>query len=240
MSAAAERDGSAPRAWQLSLLGPWRLRRAGVPVRVGPAGQRLLALLALNGWFERGRAAGVLWPDSPQPLANANLRATLSRLQKQGMGDLVRRQQRCLALDERVAVDVRALRATATAILHDRLPDPGWWTVCELEGDDLLPSWDEEWLGMERERLRQLRLHALEALSGQLLAADDAPAAVQAALAAVTVEPLRESAHRALIRAHLAEGNRNEALRQLARLRRLLHEELGVEPSAHAVALLRR
>jgi DNA-binding SARP family transcriptional activator len=55
----------------------------------------------------------------------------------------------------------------------------------------------------------------------------------------VAVEPLRESAHRALIGAHLAEGNRVEALRQLARLRHLLREELGVEPSLRAVDLLR-
>ena len=53
------------------------------------------------------------------------------------------------------------------------------------------------------------------------------------------IEPLRESAHRAVIRAHLAEGNRAAALRQYAQLRRLLHAELGAEPSPMVTNLLR-
>jgi DNA-binding SARP family transcriptional activator len=55
--------------------------------------------------------------------------------------------------------------------------------------------------------------------------------AIQAALAAVRLEPLRETAHAALIRAHLAEGNRSEALRQFTRCRNMLAVELAVEPS---------
>jgi DNA-binding SARP family transcriptional activator len=62
-------------------------------------------------------------------------------------------------------------------------------------------------------------------------------AAVEAALEAVALEPLRESAHRAVIRAHLVEGNRGEALRQLGELRRLLLEELGIQPSTLVTSL---
>jgi DNA-binding SARP family transcriptional activator len=79
----------------------------------------------------------------------------------------------------------------------------------------------------------------LEVLSIQLLAAGDAKAAVEAALATVAVEPLRESGHRAVIRAYLAEGNRAEALRQLSQLRHLLRGELGVEPSTLVTDLFR-
>jgi DNA-binding SARP family transcriptional activator len=43
---------------------------------------------------------------------------------------------------------------------------------------------------------------------------------------------LRETAHRTLIEAHLAEGNWSEARRQFRRCERLLKEELGVEPAA--------
>jgi DNA-binding SARP family transcriptional activator len=62
--------------------------------------------------------------------------------------------------------------------------------------------------------------------------------AIQAGIAAVRLEPLRETAHATLIRAHLAEGNRSEALRQFHRCHRLLAEELGVEPSASISGLL--
>jgi DNA-binding SARP family transcriptional activator len=54
----------------------------------------------------------------------------------------------------------------------------------------------------------------------------------------VAAEPLRESAHRALIGAHLAEGNPGEALRQYQLFRGLLGRELGIEPSPRIRALL--
>ena len=43
---------------------------------------------------------------------------------------------------------------------------------------------------------------------------------------------------RTLIRAHLAEGNRVEALRQFALYGRLMRDELGLEPSPDVSALL--
>ena len=55
-------------------------------------------------------------------------------------------------------------------------------------------------------------------------------------MAAVAVEPLRESAHRAVMRVHLAEGNRNEALRQYELCRRAL-APVGLMPSAETVTL---
>jgi DNA-binding SARP family transcriptional activator len=96
---------------------------------------------------------------------------------------------------------------------------------------DLLPDWYDDWVILERERYRQLRLHALEALSRLLADRDRYAEAIDVGLAAVACEPLRESAHRVLIRTHLAEGNVAEAARQYRSYRRMLQEELGVEPS---------
>jgi DNA-binding SARP family transcriptional activator len=101
----------------------------------------------------------------------------------------------------------------------------------DLLDDDLLPAWDEPWLLIERERQRQLRMHALEWLSASLLRAERYLQAITAALAAVRAEPLRESSQRALIAAHLAEGNISEAMRQLEAYRALLRAELGITPS---------
>lgn len=55
--------------------------------------------------------------------------------------------------------------------------------------------------------------------------------AIEAAYAAIAAEPLRESGRRALIEAHLAEGNRTEALVHAASYRTLLAEEYGMSPS---------
>jgi DNA-binding SARP family transcriptional activator len=96
---------------------------------------------------------------------------------------------------------------------------------------DLLPDWYDDWLVDDREGVRQLRLHALERMADELSMSGHHAEAIQAALAAVRLEPLRETAHAALIRAHLAEGNRSEALRQFTRCRNMLAVELAVEPS---------
>jgi DNA-binding SARP family transcriptional activator len=96
---------------------------------------------------------------------------------------------------------------------------------------DLLPDWYDDWLHDEREGLRQTRLHALESLARGLSASGRHADAIQAALAAIRLEPLRETAHRTLIEIHLAEGNWSEAWRQFKRCQRLLREELGVEPA---------
>jgi DNA-binding SARP family transcriptional activator len=57
---------------------------------------------------------------------------------------------------------------------------------------------------------------------------------------AVTAEPLRESAQRVLIEAHLAEGNWVEGRRSFEAYRDLLDHELGVQPEPELAALVRR
>jgi DNA-binding SARP family transcriptional activator len=105
---------------------------------------------------------------------------------------------------------------------------------------DLLPTWDDDWLLIERERIRQLRIHALDALSACLTAAGRYNDGVAAGLASVEAEPLRETAHRAVIMAHLAEGNCSEAIRQYETYRALLARELGLGPSPELAKLIRR
>ena len=94
-----------------------------------------------------------------------------------------------------------------------------------------MPDWYDDWLLIERERFRQLRLHALEALCSYLADRGLFAAAAQAGLSAVAGEPLRESAHRALITAHLLEGNFSEAMRQYRIYSQILQTQLGLEPS---------
>jgi len=105
-------------------------------------------------------------------------------------------------------------------------------------GGDLLPDWYDDWVLVERERLRQLRLHALEALAISRMEAGRHGEAAGAALSAVSIEPLRESAQRVLIRVHLAEGNVGEAVRQYHSYKQLLLEELGLAPSDQLESLM--
>jgi DNA-binding SARP family transcriptional activator len=81
-------------------------------------------------------------------------------------------------------------------------------------------------------------MHALEALAGELIVAGRFGEAVEAAYAAVHEEPLRESAHRVVVRAHLAEGNVAEARRAYESFRQVLADTLGVAPTPSMTGLL--
>jgi len=80
-------------------------------------------------------------------------------------------------------------------------------TPWDLDDLELLPGWYDDWVIVGRERLRQRLLHAVETLSRELVRGGRCAQAVEAALVVVNAEPFRESAHRVLIEAHLAEGN---------------------------------
>ena len=93
---------------------------------------------------------------------------------------------------------------------------------------------------VERERMRQRMLHALEALSCELRTRARHAEAVEVALTAVAAEPLRESAHRVLVEAHVAQGNQIEARRSFARYRDLVRRELGVSLSPELAVFVGR
>jgi DNA-binding SARP family transcriptional activator len=197
--------------------------------------QRVLAHLALCPRSPRSAVAGRLWPDVSEQHAHGSLRSALWRLQKTAPG-LVEASNGVLGLAAHVTVDVRELgdwahRLRDPCLDVDDLPPPAL-------GAELLPGWYDDWVLLERERLRQLRVHALEALAHRLIAAGRYPDALDAAYAAVQAEPLRESAHRLLVQAHLAEGNAADALAAYDSFRRLLDAELGVAPTAQMTGLL--
>jgi DNA-binding SARP family transcriptional activator len=134
-------------------------------------------------------------------------------------------------------VDIRTVHAM-TAGLSQTASDGTAGIDPAILGDDVLPEWSEEWLLSTREWFRQVRLHALEELCGRLCREARFGEALEAGLAAIACEPLRESAHRAVVRAHLAEGNPAEALRQYRSYRRLLRHELGLPPSVQFQELI--
>ena len=106
-----------------------------------------------------------------------------------------------------------------------------------VAGGELLPGWYEDWVLMERERTRQLWLQTLEAACARLTLAGRYSDAVVIALTAVEAEPLRESAQTALINAHLAVGNRMEALRQYGLYAEALKRDLQLQPSEQMLKL---
>lgn len=226
------------RSAQLGVLESFHLACEGQTVRLPMSAQRVLVFLALhNRPLQRLYVAGTLWLDLPEERAQASLRSALWRINRHchGLVDVSALQ---LALGGKVQVDLRAAAALARRVLDDPSLDPAAVDTSLLCGD-LLPDWYEDWLLVERESHRQVRLHALETLCGRLTRAEILDRALEVGLAAVAAEPLRESAHRAVVSVHLEEGNAGEAIRQYRLYRRLLSTELGIEPSEQMELLVR-
>jgi DNA-binding SARP family transcriptional activator len=225
----------------ITILGKFSLCCGNSILRVPKASQRLLACLALRGRVvERAAVAGTLWPDTPESHAYSNLRSALSRLQSTARKALEISKLE-LGLAESVAVDIRHAQLLARRLLDPTLvpeqSDLGMAGATVLS-TDLLPDWYDDWVLLEAENWRQLRLHALEALAGRLIVAGRWGEAAYAAGAAVRTEPLRESARATLIQLHLAEGNQAEAVQEFRRYRTLLNAELGLEPTPRLYHLM--
>lgn len=215
--------------WRATLLGGFAFSSCCSLIRLPRSAERLLALLVLaRRPLLRPFVAGTLWPDRPETQARSNLRSCLWRLERE-TGSVEASRDR-IGLTAATTADVWELEESAEALFDGGAVDLGRCLDLLLAGD-LLNDWYEEWVGLERDRVHELRVRALEGLSERLMASGAHARATQAALAAIHLEPLRESAHRALIRAYLAEGNRSSALVHYQHLRRVLLEELGIEPS---------
>jgi DNA-binding SARP family transcriptional activator len=225
---------------EVALLRSFELRHQSELVPLPPAAQRLVAFLAIAGCsLARVFVAGALWTDHSQDAANASLRTALWRLKRLPCA-LVEATPTHLSLASGIEVDLHRTAAMARRLTSgggDWLDDELYTIV--LAGE-LLPDWYDDWVVIERERFRQSRLHTLEALCRKLAERGRYESAIDAGLAAVAGEPLRESAHRAVILVHLAEGNRCEALRQYELCRRLLKEQLGLAPSQETERLRAR
>lgn len=219
-----------PSLLEVRLLDGFTASCSGRPLPVPLPAQRLLALLAVSARpVSRDVAGERLWSNRPPERAGANLRAAVSRLRRVPGALRVTRTHLQLGADVDVDVDRAAALARRLLAGGDRVPVNSSETV-DLLGRELLPDWPDEWVEPERERLRQLTLGALEQLSEDLRREGRFALAVDAALAAIRLDPMRERAHEALIEAHLTAGNRSAAVGCFRWLQQLLIRDLGLRP----------
>ncbi len=231
-------DGNQHAVVSVALLGGFRLARGQSQVHVGGSVQRLIAFLALRSPAARTQVAGTLWPDVVDQRAHGSLRTSIWQLQRRCPGILSATHGSDLKLSDAVHVDSIDFEAHA----HRILGEPHNVSLIDLTHEvvwrELLPGWYDEWVLLERERCRQVQLHVLEATGEELLCRNKPGYALCAALAAIQAEPLRESAHRLMIRIHISEGNTCEAIRHYKWYRRILRDELGVPPTEQLQQLI--
>jgi SARP family transcriptional regulator, regulator of embCAB operon len=222
--------------YSISLLGSFGCVGPDGPIHLSAGTQRIVAFLALCGSpLGRSFVAGSLWPEIGEASAAAALRKQLWRLGTAQPG-LVTAERTSLRLGEGVTVDFHVERARFHNFLRKAHEEIGEGDLDQLHqvgpAQDLLPGWYEDWVIVEQERWRQLRVHALEKASEIFCSMSRWAAAVDTALAAAATDPFRESAVRLLIEALVAEGNVLEAARSFESFRTRVLQEFGVGVSS--------
>jgi len=225
---------SPPAPWTLEVIGPPRLVGPGGARRIDRRTAALLTYLALEGPQSRTRIAALLWPETRDATARANLRQLVHRLRDATEAELLDGADP-LALTPAIAVDARVLHDLARAGAHAEVARSEGQLLDGVELDDANEL--VEWIDHARDELVRLRRDAALAESTRCEHVGDGPAAVAAAQRAVELDPLSEVAHRQLIRAHYLGGDRAAASAAYARCRVVLRDRLGVEPSAETTRL---
>ena len=227
-----------PRGARLSMLGGFDLRLDGESVELPHSAQRLISFLALHrSALMRVFVAGKLWTEASEAQANSSLRSVLWRVRARA--SVIDATSTHLSLAPWVTTDVAECADAVQRLLDHGAPADAADVFALAGAGELLPDFYDDWLVVERERVRQRRLHSLEAACVRLTEAGRYAEALEAGLAAVAVEPLRETGHAVVMRVHLAEGNLIEASRQYQHLRDLLRDQLGTTPSQRVSMLLR-
>lgn len=195
----------------------------------------LIAYLAVTGQPQaRDTIAVMLWPDADTERARGALRRTLSTLRTGLGGDELRTDGLRIALnDGAIDVDVRRFRAF---VADGRLEEAvAAYTGDFLSGFSLRDSVEfDEWQAAQGEMLRGELASALGRLA---LGTSDVPSAIAHARRWVSIDPLHEPAHRALMRLLAKASDRSAALRQYRECAHLLDRELGVAPLPETTAL---
>ncbi len=207
-------------------------------------GQALLIYLAVTGQpHTRTTLAGLLWGDLPEESARANLRLTLSKLRKFLPKTILHTTRLNVAL-ENAWLDATEFEKQLNTPAHRNSPFTIHHSPFSLYRGDFLTGFDlpnapefEIWSVGVRQHLRQTAVSHLYQLVETAVVTQQTEPGIAAARQLLTIEPWHEEAHRQLMQLLAADGQRSAAIAQYETCRRLLAEELGVEPSRETTAL---
>ncbi|HUO84336.1 MAG TPA: response regulator [Thermoanaerobaculia bacterium] len=200
--------------------------------------QALIAYLAVTRGVthSREKLVGLLWGETTEVLARHSLRQTLVELRRtltrEDGEPLLVTDLESVALDpERFEVDTVRFAKLAVATSADDLSRAAeLYRGTFLEGFSLREEPFEEWCLTQRRRFSELALLAHSKLLTLQIEHNQKEEAIQTALRLLSIDPLQESVHLALMRLYLQIGRREAALRQYQHCASLLSTELGVVP----------
>jgi DNA-binding SARP family transcriptional activator/pimeloyl-ACP methyl ester carboxylesterase/class 3 adenylate cyclase len=204
----------------------------------------IVAYLALQSGHSQSREklATLLWGSCGEAQARMNLRQALSAVRRampSSKGDWVLSNGGRIILDlADVVFDVVRFEALAAGSSPGELEQ-----AITLYRGDLLDGFGlkeepfEDWLRVERERLRTVAVEVLEKLVSHYFAAKRLGSCVEAATRLLASDPLREDIHRTLMQAYAAQGRFNLALKQYELCRDALNQQLRLQPAPQTRAL---
>ncbi len=222
---------------ELSLFGGFELRLAdGQLVELGQKDRGLLAVLALPAGLahSRGKLASLLWSDRGDQQARDSLKHSLTKLRQclpsphlAIVADRLTAKLEPAALRIDVAEFERLANEASPAALDRAV---ALYRGDLLEGIGVRDPAFEDWLSIERQRLRHLCETALARQLSQAVAEGAQQNAFAAARRLLSLDPVREEACRALMQIHAERAQSAQALKLYEALRERLRQELGVEP----------
>jgi DNA-binding SARP family transcriptional activator/tetratricopeptide (TPR) repeat protein len=224
---------------ELRVLGQFDIQLDGTPIDIAsrPA-QSLFAFLCCHPDMQhrREKLAGMLWPDSDESNARSNLRHALWRLGESVGKSFFQADKIHIAVNPEADlwVDVRAFESGSDDSLVAAR------SAVELYQGELLPGFYEDWVELERERLRAVYDRKVERLIALLLDGGRWAAAIQWAERWIAQGHVPESAFRSLMVAYRELGDSAKVANTFERCRTTLMDELGVEPSAETTQLFGR
>ncbi|MEJ7931845.1 BTAD domain-containing putative transcriptional regulator [Ramlibacter sp. AN1015] len=205
-------------------------------------GRLLFAYLAAQRarWVPREDLLTLLWPESSPAASDSALSALLAKLRRAlAPATIEGRHELRLQLPTGSWIDLEAARE-ALHRAESAVARSDWaaaWGPARVSSHiaarGFLHGLDAPWVARMREELQELlvRAHECVAASALGLGGSEVATAERAARALVQLAPMRESGHRALMRALMCGDNRAEALLVYERLRQRMRAELGTAPS---------
>src|SRR5215831_13055160 len=221
---------------RLTLLGGFEARSdSGLSLAIPrKKAQMLLAYLVMHPkqTHLRDKLATLLWDDAPAEQARLSLRQTLFAIRQALLSNPILLDGDHVGLEAgAVTVDVCEFEQVARSQDPDELQRAAALYQGDLlEGISPGSAQFEEWLRAERERLHELALEAFAKLLAHQMKLEATEPAIQTALRLISLDPLQEVTHRALMRLYTCQGRRAAALRQYQLCVDMLQRELGVEP----------
>ncbi|NOK59002.1 MAG: hypothetical protein GFH25_541218n33 [Chloroflexi bacterium AL-N10] len=228
------------------LFGPFILQcnHTSLTLPTSLAAQTLLAYLLLHAQRKHTRLylIGIFWPDLPEHQARRKLSQVLWHVRRH-IPDLIQSDHETLYIQPETAVwiDVHLFESLVDPLLNmpviDRSQVALLRQACQLYSHDLLEDFYDDWVLIERERLREKYRLTLQRLLASEKASGRFEAALDSVLQLLRIDPLHEEYYCEAMRLYSLLGRIEDALQQFNICCRMLDTELGLGPDAVTVVL---